>query len=270
MADLGHNDGASEVAFEAFGVRLGIGATTPELLDRIRPFFPPGWTPIPSSEVESSFSLVADNDGTFSLQRDSSPLGGVGMPLDQALDVLDIQLRHHLGRTSPETIFIHAGAVAHAGKTIVIPAPSFRGKTTLVTALVRGGATYFSDEFAVIDRAGLIHPYPRRLSIRDGGVAQTEHPVESLGGAAADEPLPLGIIVVTTYRAGAEWKPKHLSGGAGALALLSNAVPAQERPKEVMEAVARAANKAAVVESDRGEADEVAPLLLGELERHAG
>ena len=87
---------------------------------------------------------------------------------------------------------------------------------------------------------------------------------------AGVEPLPLGMIVITTYRSGAEWRPKRLSGGAGALALLSNAVPAQERPKEVMEAVARAASKAAVVESDRDEADQIAPLLLAELERHAG
>jgi hypothetical protein len=262
-----NNDGASEVAIEAYGVRLGVSASTPELLDRIRPFFPPGWKPISSSEVESSVSLIEDRYGNFGVWRDATPLADCGMSLEIALTMVDVELRHFVGRLSREAIFIHAGVVAHAGKTIVMPAASLGGKTTLVTALVKRGATYFSDEFAVIDRNGLVHPYPKRLSIRDGNV-QTEQAVETLGGMAGTEPLPLGMIVVTTYKAGAGWKPKRLSGGAGALALLSNAVPAQERPKEVMEAVARAASKAAVIESDRDEADQVAPLLLAELDRH--
>jgi hypothetical protein len=265
------NGSASEAAFEAFGVRLAVRASTPELLDRIRPFFPPGAKPCPPSEVELSFSLVADEKGTFGLLRNTSPLaGGDGMPLDLALEVLDTQLRLYLGRMSPQTIFIHAGVVAHSGKAIVMPAPSFGGKTTLVTALVKAGALYFSDEFAVIDRDGLIHPYPKLLSIRDGGWAQTEHEVESLGGVAGDQPLPLGLIVVTNYTPGAEWTPRELSAGAGAMAMLANAVPAQERPKEVLEAVARAAQGARVIESDRGEAEQIAPLLLAELDRLSG
>jgi hypothetical protein len=269
MADPADYGGTSEVAFEAFGVRLGVSASTPELLDRIRPFFPPGGKPIPSSsEVDSSVSLIAVGEGHFRPFQDESPLAGGGIALEAALSMVDVALRHFVARTSREVIFIHAGVVAHAGKTIVMPAPSLGGKTTLVTTMVKRGATYFSDEYAVIDRDGVVHPYPKRLSIRDGGYAQTEHAVETLDGVAGVEPLPLGMIVVTTYKAGAEWKPKRLSGGAGALALLSNAVPAQERPKEVMEAVARAASQATVIESDRDEADQIAPLLLAELERH--
>ena len=152
---------------------------------------------------------------------------------------------------------------------IVIPSASFAGKTTLVTALVKAGAVYYSDEFAVIDRDGLVHPYAKPLSVRGDGWRQTDHAVESFGGVAGDEPLPLGMIVITSYRPGAEWKPKRLSAGAGAMALLANAVPAQERPKEVMHAVSRAAEGAVVIESDRDEADAIAPLLLAELEQQA-
>ena len=73
------------------------------------------------------------------------------------------------------------------------------------------------------------------------------------------------MIVITTSRPGAEWKPKRLSAGAGAMALLANAVPAQERPEEVMQTISRAAKDVVVIEGDRGEAAEVAPLLLREL-----
>jgi hypothetical protein len=50
------------------------------------------------------------------------------------------------------------------------------------------------------------------------------------------------------------------------MALLANAVPARERPAEVMRVVSRTAERAVVLKSDRGEADEIAPLLLAELD----
>ena len=36
------------------------------------------------------------------------------------------------------TTFIHAGAVAYRGRTIVMPGKSFAGKTVLVTGAARG------------------------------------------------------------------------------------------------------------------------------------
>jgi hypothetical protein len=268
MGDAGPNGGPNEIAFEAYGVCLAVGASTSEILDRIRPLLPPGWRPCPRSAVERRFSIVRNERGTYALTRNDKDLAsGDGLELELVLELLDTQLRLHLGRTAPDTIFIHAGAVAHNGRMIVIPARSFGGKTTLVAALVRAGATYYSDEFAVIGRDGLVHHYAKPLSVRDGGIAQVDHTIESLGGVSGDEPLPLGMIVVTTYRPGAEWSPRRLSPGAGAMALLGNAVPAKERPDEVMRAVSRAAQDAVVLESDRGEADEVAPLLLAELDR---
>jgi hypothetical protein len=263
---------SDEIAFEAYGVRLAVGAGTPEILDRIQPLLPPGWRPCPRAAVEARFWIVGDDRGKYSLFRNRKELAVTrGLELELALLLLDTQLRIHLGRTAPDTIFIHAGAVAHNGRMIVIPARSFGGKTTLVAALVKVGAVYYSDEFAVIGRDGIVHHYAKPLSVREGdGLAQTDHAVESFGGVTGDEPLPLGMIVVTTYTRGAEWNPKRLSPGAGALALLANAVPAKERPGDVLPAISRAAEGALVLEGDRGEAEAVAPLLLAELERHAG
>jgi hypothetical protein len=112
-----------------------------------------------------------------------------------------------------------------------------------------------------------VHPYAKPLSVRGNGYRQTEHPVASFGGVAGEGPLPVGAIVVTTYKRGARWTPRPLSPGAGALALVANAVPAKERPDEVIRATSRAARDAVVIESDRGEAAEVAPLVLAELAR---
>ena len=57
---------------------------------------------------------------------------------------------------------MHAGAVAWRDRGIVIPGRSHSGKTTLVRALVEA-ARYYSDEFAVLDPQGRLHPYPLPL-----------------------------------------------------------------------------------------------------------
>jgi hypothetical protein len=51
------------------------------------------------------------------------------------------------------------------------------------------------------------------------------------------------------------------------MAMLANTVPARERPEESLRAVRRAVDGAVVLESERGEAEALAPLLLAELER---
>jgi hypothetical protein len=270
VLDPEQNGGGNLIAFEAYGVRLAVTASRAELLDRVRPFLPPGWKSCSPSGVECQFALTVDDSGAFVLERDGERLsGGKSIDLDLVLDVLDSQLRLYVGTNAPDAIFIHAGVVAHRGRALVLPSPSFAGKTTLVAALLKEGAVYYSDEFAVIDRDGLIHPYSKPLSLRrNGGWEQADHAIEALGGVAGDEPLPLGMIMVTSYKPGTSWNPKRLSVGAGAMALLANAVPAQERPDEVMHAVSRAAKDAVVLEGDRGEADEVAPLLFAAFERH--
>jgi hypothetical protein len=64
---------------------------------------------------------------------------------------------------------IHAGAVVHRGRAIVIGGRSGQGKTTLVLGLIARGLGLLSDEFAVIGcQAGAIAPYRRGVHIRPG------------------------------------------------------------------------------------------------------
>lgn len=267
MADPGKTGNLSAIAFEAYGLRVAVDASE-EVLKLVQRILPPGSQPCPPEAVQTRFSITRTQVGTYAINRDGEQLTG-RLDLDMALEMLDSKLRIYLGRKAPDAIFIHAGAVAHRGMAIVMPGKSFSGKTTLVAALVRAGAVYLSDEFAVIDRDGLVRPYAKALSLRDNGWSQTHHPVESFGGSAGLEPVPLRMIVVTTYRPDAQWQPVIRSRGAGAMALLANAVPARERSQEVMEAVKRAADSAMVIESDRGDADAVAPLLLREIEQRS-
>ena len=262
MLEFTDDTAPHQIPFEAYGVELRVCATSSELLDRVKPFMPPGWQPRPPAPTQHRLGILEEDDGTYSLYNGSIRFSE-GQSLELSLVVLDGQIRGHVALESPDKTFIHAGAVAHEGRGIIFPGASFAGKTTLVAALVRAGAVYYSDEFAVFDSDGLLHPYAKPLSLReDPATAQVEHPVEQLGGVAGAEPLELGLAVITYYRPGAEWRPKRISSGAAALGLLSNTVTARSRPDVAMRSITRALEGAIALEGERGEAQEMVGQLL--------
>jgi hypothetical protein len=253
------SDSDSTLAFEAYGVPLLLEVARPELRPRIDPLLPPGWKPCPETAVERRLALAEAGD-QYEVRLDGTPLSS-SADLDVVLEVLAGQIRSCIAQRSPE-LFVHAGAVAYEDRAIVIPGPSFSGKTTLVAALVNAGARYYSDEFAVLDGSGRVHPYAKPLSIRDGNAISGPAPLAPPAGQPGDTPLPIGLIAVTRYSPSAAWRPECRSPGEGALALLSNTVPIRDRPAEALATVGTAAASALVLEGDRGEAAEMAPDLL--------
>jgi hypothetical protein len=253
-----------QIAVESYGVRIQAATNSPEVLERIEALLPPHERRLstPAPDVRK-FGLIEEEDGTYSVYNESTRVNDGGA-LELSLVVIDGQMRSFVAINAVNRIFIHAGVVAHEGKALVFPGDSFAGKTTLTAALVKRGALYFSDEFAVIDPDGLVHPFPKTLSMRPPGTTgqQFESSVESLGGATGEEALPLGMAIVTYYVPGAEWSPRRLSPGEGALALLAKAVPARYRPTEAMGYLAKAVDGATVLEGERGEADDFAEMLL--------
>lgn len=163
-------------------------------------------------------------------------------------------------------VFIHAGVVGVDGAAVVIPGRSLSGKSTLVAALVRAGATYYSDEFGLLDRRGRVHPYTRPLAFRPPGRARSVAvPHAELGGAVGDRALPVRAVVVTTYKPGSTWRARSQPGGRGALALVDNAVAARSHSARVLGAVASAVTDADIYAGPRGEADETAARILRRL-----
>ena len=256
---------APAVSFEAFGVRLQLTYDDPELKVRIDQILPPGWTPCEVDPSATPFALRQTGPGAYEVTIAGVPALEHGS-LDVALTMLDSQMRLVIASSAQDWLFVHAGVVSVERRALVIPGGSFTGKTTLVEALVRAGATYYSDEYAVLDDDGLVHPYPRPLSIRsDDGGAIRERRADLVGTVASDEPATPAAVVVTRYRAGAQWQPKRMSTGQGVLALLANTVPAQDRPEEALRTLRRAAAGATILEGDRGEAGSMASALLNEL-----
>jgi hypothetical protein len=166
-----------------------------------------------------------------------------------------------------DCLFIHAGVVGWQGQAILIPGRSMAGKSTLVKALVESGATYYSDEFAVLDKEARVHPYPVPLSIRgSSGQPIGRIRVESIGGQVGVEPLPVGLVIDTKYQPGADWRPSSLTPGLALLTLMSNTVAARRDPAHSMPILRKAVSGPIALKSTRGEAEEVAPLLLALLQ----
>jgi hypothetical protein len=251
-------------AFTAFGVPFGLEVED-KLWPAIEPILPPGCSRCDSLAAKQRFGLseVGEDMFTFTI-GEAAWIEHAG--LDVAVNALDQQLRLYIAEQAPGVIFVHAGVVARDGRAMVIPGESFSGKTTLVRALVEAGAEYYSDEYAVLDPDGQVHPYARRLSIRsEDGTPSREQHVSELGGTAAETSAELALVVLTRYKADGEWRPETKSMGDAVVALMANAVPAQARPRETLSALSRAVRSAQILESDRGEARAIAPRLLDAL-----
>jgi hypothetical protein len=260
--------GIAGTCHEAYGVRFLLECSDPELRAVTLEVLPPS-----AESVAVTAGDPAPDEGRFAIAltgRDGHTVTLDGLELvtnatrEVALGLLDAQIRLFVAARSPDLVFVHAGVVAWHGRAIAIPGPSFSGKTTLVAALVRAGAVYVSDEYAPLDAAGRVHPFPRRLTIRDQhGADEIEQPPAQLGEVIDSAArLELGGIVVTRYVPGTTFAPSETTAGQGALALLSNTVPAQARPKESLAAVATAARGSLVLEGERGEAAAAAETIL--------
>lgn len=252
--------GVQTLCFESLGVRLGLTADTPEVFSRFPDVLPPDAQIVDPVPDDHTYGVHLAPDGSYGFTRDGSPVTS-GTDLEFALSLLEHQIRIFIGINAPDRIFVHAGVVGHRGRAIVVPGRSFTGKTTLVLALVRAGATYYSDEFAVIDPEGLVHAYPRSPSIRGDGDNRPAFEAAQLG-AEPPPPIPVGAVVLAEYRPGATWAPQQLSRGRGALGMFANTLAALQRSEEAMRVLGRALDGALVLDGERGEADDIAAQLL--------
>jgi hypothetical protein len=245
----------------AFGVPFCLAAESEEQLVEMRERAPWG-TAICDGGDGREFALRQEGGSRYSLSIGGEVVEQHG-ELKAALDALSRELMVHVAEFAPERVFVHAGVVAWRGCALVLPGASFAGKTTLVAELVRAGATYYSDEYAVLDAEGRVHPYARALSMRPPGEEEQRvlHVIE-LGGVAGDVPLRAARVVFTEYVAGAQWAPAGVSAGMAALEMLRHAVPVQRVPARVMAALAKMMETATAVRSPRAEAAETAQLLI--------
>lgn len=264
---------AEGISILSYGVRVGIRVNKPGVLEKILPFLPPGWKHSSTPTVDRMYSIIAGGEGPkpnvrlFNIVYANANRIARTPELFQAIDAFESDLQLYVAETAPRRVFVHAGVVGWQGQAIVIPGRSFSGKTTLTAELVKAGMTYYSDEYAVLDAEGRVHHYARPLSIRENGHLEKpkKYQVETLGGRPGSKPLPVGLVVVSKYKPGAKWRPRQLSAGEGALALLSNTVSARREPKTTLATLHKVVSRAPVLKGQRGDAQQVIDFILAQL-----
>ena len=248
----------------AFGVPFQLTADSDSVLAHMLACAPLGTQICASpSPAARQFSLLAPQDpGGFRLTIDEE-IVAEHPDLQSATQQLTRDLMVHVANYAPDRIFVHAGVVGWQGHALVLPGTSFAGKTTLVGELVRAGATYYSDEYAVLDEHGRVHPYARDLQMRrPGSPEQTSVAVEHLNGTVGTAPLPVLHVAFVEYKESGQWNPEPVSTGMAVLDMLQHTIPVQRTPARVMATLAKMMENATAVRSERGEACGAAHALL--------
>lgn len=217
----------------------------------------------PSSAIAQQFSLLTSQEtGGYRLILDDETVAE-HPDLQSALQQLTRDLMVHVANYAPDRVFMHAGVVGWQGRALVLPGTSFAGKTTLVAELVCAGAAYCSDEYAVLDEHGRVHPYARELQMRQpGSPKHTAIAVERLNGVVGTSPLSVSRVAFAEYRESGQWNPEPVSAGMAVLEMLQHTIAVQRTPARVMATLAKMMENATAVRSERGEANEAARALL--------
>lgn len=257
-----------EFVLESYGVRVRVRAAGQDLLetaetaarkalvDRLRL--------VEDVDADHEFGFSADRAGTLFLFQNGTEIAS-DLNWPRLIKFFDSLLRITVAEHAVGYVFIHAGVVSWNGKAIILPANSFRGKTSLVIELVKAGAEYYSDEYAVLDENGLVHPFPRELSVRfqrDGEICEESVPIARFGGKSGSKPVPVGMLLLTEFSEDGVWEPLKLSPGRGIMEVIPHTIPRNFNAEFSLKVLNTAVSDAIILRSPRGEAAGIASKVL--------
>ena len=146
------------------------------------------------------------------------------------------RLRHEvvlrLIQARSDLMWLHAGAAAYRGSSVMILGSWGRGKSTLVTSLYANGWTYLSDDVVPLDpNSGRAFPFPLTPMVREE--PGEELPLERLSELRKSvvrlrpervcrDPVSVRTVVFPVYRRGCHTELLPCSPATAALELLQN------------------------------------------------
>lgn len=157
---------------------------------------------------------------------------------------------------------VHAGTVLLGKRALLLPGSTHAGKSSLVAELLRRGATYFSDEYALIDSEGWVHPYPRPLLLRNGSPEQFPVLAGEFNAPVGRVPAPVGWIIAVRYAPGSRWSVAKIPQGEAVLTLLQNTPHVLAESPDLVGVFQRAVASATCYMGLRPEADQAAEEIL--------
>jgi len=252
-------------SFKSYGVLVQIQANSSEIIAKaetvVRTSLLDNLTLVADANFDHVFELPMDEHGTFFLIQNGETISYTDNEASH-YKFFDSILRVAIGEYAVDCVFMHAGVVGWNGRAILLPADSFKGKSTLVTELVRCGAEYYSDEFAIIDGDGMVHPFARNINRRTENFVPYELTVEELSGRYGKQPIPVGFVLLTEFMPNGAWRPEILTAGNGVLRMIPFTLSIRYRTDFSMQVLHNVASHAIIASSPRGSAERFAKTLL--------
>lgn len=263
--DRGARRGSDQVqCFSCYGARIEVSSPDAFIVDALPALLPPHSQMAALEETDVQVRVRSHDGDEWQITTSFSDVP-VRAKTARVFHELQSRLHDAVAQYARGYLFVHAGVVAVEGAAIVAPGKTMTGKTTLVRALIDQGAHYISDEFAVLSQDGMVHPYPKPLSVRDEqGVANLVK-AEQLGAPVQVEPVPVQLVARTTYEEGGVWQPAAMGAAETLLAMLANTVAVRTVPALTMQVLGLVSENCVGLGGSRGEAEACATDLIARL-----
>jgi hypothetical protein len=237
------------VAFNSFGVSIAVECRPGDAL-AVSNCLPPGCKPVNPAETEHRFTFEPEpeQEDLFSV-RYGRFSKGLPKPLNSALRILQKEIYLCIAEHSRNYAFIHASVVAWNKSAIIFPGASHAGKSTLAWALVQAGAVYYSDEYAVLDEQGTIHPFALPINLRlPNGERRAVVP-----DCVGSDPLEPVLIVFARYQPKGIWRPHPLRPGESMLRLVQHSISIRSNSAFVLRILKEITSSATAYAGTRGD-----------------
>lgn len=247
----------------AFGWNVAVLTDCEEVREALDRYIIP-WLPGTKADPEHADTVFhvgrcPDHSG-FELRADDRVVD-CSPTLEALIPALQNWMDDAIVRKLTDKVAIHAGAVAYRGSAILLPGPSRAGKSTLVAELVRRGFVYFSDEYALIDREGRVHPYPRPLMLRKDREPQPVLASE-WNVAIGRESVPVRLVLALEHIPGSEWGVRRVGQSEMLVTLLKNTPHVLTERPGMLAPLLRASANAVCYAGVRNEAADAANRIL--------
>jgi hypothetical protein len=256
-----------QFCFESYGVKVAIESNSEYVLDQAsetaRSALLGNLDEIDRTAAEQVFQIPITTDGTCSVYQNGELMAEAKLSPGY-WKYFDSLVRILVAEFAPKNVFIHAGSVGWRGRAIILPGNSHFGKTTLVAQLAKCGAEYYSDEYAIIDEKGLVHPFARKLTMRENGrhVIEKAVDIEELGGVKGKDAIPISTVLFTKYDPENEPKYEFLTPGQGIVEVIGQTIGIRRNSEFVIKVLKNAFANAIIVKSPRNDAANFALELL--------
>lgn len=190
---------AMDYEFRIRSTVAGLGALADQVL---APFRANGREARP----EATYSLDTKDNGRLDLRLPSGYTPWAESLL-MALDFIVWDINRGVVERLDGFLALHSGAVAWDGRGVVLPAPPNSGKTTLTAGLTAAGFDYLTDEAALLDAEGQLHPFPRPFTMSPESVEAIQGLRDRLPPEYREYAGPQFQVAADQLRPGAVGKP---------------------------------------------------------------